>query len=165
MGKKNWHDNVFFGLHFDLHANENDTELGKTLTVEHLIKELSKVQPDFVQCDCKGHPGYASYPTKVGVTSPGVVKDNLRIQRDATKQMGIPLVVHFSGVWDTVAVKNHPEWARVNPPIAETSNWSSVESDSNNRDINMVCPISKYTTDYMRKVLHIFYVLVDGPIG
>ena len=108
-----WWEDAFFGLHYDLHANANDTELGAELTHEHLREMLARVKPDFVQCDCKGHPGYASYPTKVGSPSPGIVKDALRIHRDVTAEMGIPLSVHYSGVWDDRAVELHPEWARV----------------------------------------------------
>ncbi|MCF7854702.1 MAG: hypothetical protein K9N51_07890 [Candidatus Pacebacteria bacterium] len=109
-----WWVNGFFGLHYDLHARATDTELGATLTPEHLRTELEKVGPDFVQCDCKGHPGYTSYPTKVGSPSPGIVNDALRIHRDVTADLGIPLSVHYSGVWDTRAVELHPEWGAMN---------------------------------------------------
>ncbi len=136
MRQKNWHDDVFFGLHFDLHATEKDTELGRALTEEHLRSQLAKIRPDFVQCDGKGHPGYASYPTRVGVPSPGIVKDQLRIWRDVTREMGIPLVVHFSGIWDAAALKDHPAWGRVDRPGGE-------------RSPKMVCPLSPYTDDYM----------------
>jgi len=34
-GRANWHEDVFFGIHYDLHANAKDTELGKDLTPEH----------------------------------------------------------------------------------------------------------------------------------
>ncbi|MEG0579688.1 MAG: hypothetical protein RR490_07215, partial [Niameybacter sp.] len=68
----NWHDDVFLGLHFDIHATMEDVELGKCLTKEHLIQQFNKVKPDFVQCDCKGHPGVASYPTKVGLKAKGI---------------------------------------------------------------------------------------------
>ncbi len=108
-----WHEPMFFGIHYDLHAVANDTQLGQELTVEHLIERLSRVRPDWIQCDCKGHPGYTSWPTKVGSTLPGVVNDALRIHRDATRTLGIPLAVHYSGVWDTRAIELHPAWARV----------------------------------------------------
>lgn len=108
---KQWWVDGFFGLHYDLHANAKDTALGAELTREHLRAELEKVAPDFVQCDCKGHPGYASYPTKVGSPSPGIVRDALRIHRDVTAAMGLPLSVHYSGVWDERAVALHPDWA------------------------------------------------------
>ncbi len=108
-----WHDHVFFGLHFDLHPSATDTSLGADTTYAHIRAELEKVKPDFVQYDCKGHPGYTGYPTKIGVTSPGVVKDALKIWRRVTRDMGIPLSVHYSGVWDGVQWERHPEWARL----------------------------------------------------
>lgn len=106
-----WPDEVFFGLHYDLHARDTDTELGAELTHEHLRERLRRVKPDWVQCDCKGHPGYTSYPTTVGSASPGIVGDALQIHRDVTAEMGIPLSVHYSGVLDTRAIELHPEWA------------------------------------------------------
>lgn len=113
MARGNWHTKVYFGLHYDLHAGAKDTELGAALTAEHLRAELAKVGPDWVQCDCKGHPGYTSWPTKVGSTSPGVVRDALRIHRDVTRELGIPLVMHYSGVWDSRAIELHPDWAAI----------------------------------------------------
>ena len=72
---------------------------------------LRKVRPDYVQCDCKGHPGISSYPTRVGTPAPGFVRDPLRIWRDATARRGVGLYMHYSGVFDTAALKGHPDWA------------------------------------------------------
>jgi hypothetical protein len=111
--KSNWHEDVFFGIHNDLHATAFDTELGRELTPELLRQRLLQTHPDWIQTDCKGHPGYTSWPTKVGSTSPGVVKDALRIYRDVTRELGIKLGVHYSGVVDVRAIELHPEWGRV----------------------------------------------------
>jgi hypothetical protein len=111
--KSGWHENVFFGIHNDLHATALDTELGRELTPEVLRARLLATHPDWIQSDCKGHPGYTSWPTKVGSTSPGVVKDALRIYRDVTRELGIKLGVHYSGVVDVRAIELHPEWGRV----------------------------------------------------
>ena len=108
----NWHEHVFFGIHYDLHANADDTELGRELTAEHLRERLLRVRPDWIQADCKGHPGYTSWPTEIGSTSPGVVNDALRIHRDVTAELGIKLGMHYSGVWDSRAIELHPDWAR-----------------------------------------------------
>ena len=111
--RPNWHENVFFGLHYDLHPAEDDTELGRETTYEHIRAELEKVKPDFVQYDCKGHEGFSGYATEIGTPSPGIVNDALAIWRQVTRDMGIPLSIHYSGVWNTVAVSQHPEWAQV----------------------------------------------------
>lgn len=133
--KKTWHDDVFVGLHFDLHATATDTELGKELTHEHLRDCFRKIRPDWVQCDCKGHPGYTSWPTKVGSTSPGLIKDMLRIYRDVTKELGIKLAVHYSGVWDTRAIELNPQWGRV--------------KEDGSRDPDFTCRLSGYTENLM----------------
>lgn len=106
---------AFFGLHFDLHAGKHDTELGADVTEAMIARLLERVKPDYVQQDCKGHPGYTSYPTKVGWASPGIVRDALALWRKVTQQYGVKLFIHYSGVWDGVAVEHHPEWARVTP--------------------------------------------------
>ena len=136
-----WHDDAFFGIHYDLHAHAGDTELGRELTVEHLVERLKRVMPDWIQCDCKGHEGFTSWPTTVGYTSPGVVNDSLRIHREATKQLGIALGMHYSGVWDTQAIVHHPEWARIDAegtPDAAGMSWAISTSR-----------LSGYTTEYM----------------
>jgi len=105
----------FLGMHFDLHPQKRDTALGRDLTEEMVEGFLSKVKPDYVQYDCKGHAGYLGFPSKTGLSSPGIVKDSLEIWRRVTARQGVALFIHFSGVWDALAVARHPEWARVQP--------------------------------------------------
>ncbi len=100
----------FFGVHFDLHASEDIEDAGKTLTAEMIDTFLLKVKPDFIQIDCKGHPGISSYPTKVGYHVKGFEKDPLRLFREVTAKNNVALFMHFSGVWDNKVVKEHPDW-------------------------------------------------------
>ncbi|MCD6284680.1 MAG: hypothetical protein J7M39_02050 [Anaerolineae bacterium] len=102
---------AFFGIHFDLHAGVNDTELGADVTEEMITSLIQRVRPDYIQQDCKGHPGYTSYPTQVGWASPGIVRDALAIWREVTKRHRVRLFIHYSGVIDHRAVEVHPEWA------------------------------------------------------
>lgn len=103
----------FFGVHFDLHASEDITDAGKTLTAGMIDTFLMKVRPDFIQIDCKGHPGISSYPTKVGFHVKGFEKDPLKLFRERTEANNVALYMHFSGVWDGKVVKEHPDWAIV----------------------------------------------------
>jgi hypothetical protein len=104
----------FFGIHLDFHAGEDSTRIGARTTAQMIEGMLDQVRPDYVQVDCKGHPGLSSYPTKVGNPAPGFVGDQLRLWRDVTADRGVALYVHYSGVWDSAAVKRHPEWAVLN---------------------------------------------------
>lgn len=117
---------AFFGLHFDLHPQKTDTALGADITADNLDALLARVMPDYVQYDCKGHAGYTGYPTQVGWASPGIVLDSLAIWREQTRRYGTQLFVHYSGVWDAVAIEHHPEWARIKPDGSIDPNNTSV---------------------------------------
>lgn len=104
----------FLGIHFDFHANTDCKEVGKNTTSAMVNRIIDLVGPDYLQIDCKGHPGYSSYPTKVGHQAPGIIGDPLRIWRDVTAARGVGLYMHYSGVWDGKAVAEHPDWAVTN---------------------------------------------------
>ena len=104
----------FLGVHFDFHAGDDCDRVGDRTTREMVELVIDKVKPDYIQIDCKGHRGYSSYPTKVGNPAPGFVGDPLRIWRDVTRERGIALFMHYSGVWDYHAVATHPKWAAIN---------------------------------------------------
>ncbi len=80
----------FFGLHFDFHAKlENDNcVLGENLKEEDIRTICREVKPDFIQIDCKGHPGFASYPSKLGNAMPNFKKDTLALWRKVTEEEG-----------------------------------------------------------------------------
>ncbi|CCH56760.1 hypothetical protein BN8_06146 [Fibrisoma limi BUZ 3] len=105
----------FFGLHFDFHAEKGDTAIGRTLTEGMIDTLLTRVRPDFIQVDCKGHQGVSSYPTKIGYSPDRFVKNTLELFRTVTRRHGVGLYVHYSGVWDFEALRHHPTWARVEP--------------------------------------------------
>lgn len=117
---------AFFGLHFDLHPQATDTSLGADVSEDNIRALLERVRPDYVQYDCKGHAGWAGYPTAVGWASPGIVKDSLAVWRKATRDLGVGLFIHYSGVWDSKAVAVHPDWARVGPDGQRDPNATSV---------------------------------------
>ena len=111
-----WHPNSpYFGMHYDLHANENDTDLGANADPEKLVPLLRMMNPEWVQTDCKGHRGYTSWFSEVkdASVSPGTVKDAMAGWRAATRELGVPLHCHYSGIWDMMASQKHPEWCVV----------------------------------------------------
>jgi hypothetical protein len=102
----------FFGIHLDLHPAETDKHLGRAVTAGMVDRFLRAVRPDFLQYDCKGHIGLLGYPnSRVSRSAPGIIADSLKVYRAVTRKHGVPLYVHFSGVWDKTAVTDHPEWA------------------------------------------------------
>ena len=120
----------YFGLHFDLHPNESDTDLGRDVSDEMVARLLDRVHPDFVQYDCKGHPGWMGYPSHVQ-KSAGMVRDSLAVWRRVTAARGVSLYIHFSGILDYLAAAEHPEWAEVHsdekPDAGAMSTFSPYE--------------------------------------
>lgn len=107
-------EDSFFGLHFDFHAGPDRTGIGENCDPDRIEKLITQVQPDYIQCDTKGHPGISSYPTKTGNPAPDIKADILKMWRECTQKHDVALYSHYSGVWDNEAVKKHPEWAAVN---------------------------------------------------
>jgi hypothetical protein len=111
-----WHGRRrYFGLHYDLHARPDETELGVDATPGILTPQFERLGIDFAQTDCKGHAGYTSWFSRApeASVSPGVRRDALAGWRAATAALGLPLHCHYSGIWDAAAGEKHPEWCRV----------------------------------------------------
>ena len=113
------------GIHFDFHAGKDCTSIGKNTTRAMIETIIDQVHPDYLQIDCKGHPGLSSYPTKVGNPAPGFVGDPLRLWRQVTAERGVGLFMHYSGVWDSEAIRRHPDWGAVNGDGSRNGNATS----------------------------------------
>ena len=103
----------YFGMHFDFHATKTDSLIGRNLSKKSLDSLLTAIKPDFIQVDCKGHPGVTSYPSTVAnaTTAQHFVNDPLKFYRAVTRKHGVDLYVHYSGVQDYAAIEKHPDWA------------------------------------------------------
>jgi hypothetical protein len=135
----------FFGIHFDFHATQDNKEIGKTFTAEMVDSFLTIVNPDFIQVDCKGHPGYSSYPTKVGNRAGGYTKDILKIWREVTAKHNVALYVHYSGIMDGKAAQDHPEWARLSPDGTPDKQKNAYLGDYSDK---LLIPQLKEISDY-----------------
>ncbi|MDW7656819.1 MAG: hypothetical protein SCM11_06560 [Bacillota bacterium] len=114
MGKRKTRKESFFGVHFDFHADPRDnqaTPVGERTTTSEIDAIIDKLTPDYIQCDCKGHPGWSSYPTVTGLPYPRIEGDPLRTWRESTARRSTALYLHYSGVIDREACRHHPDWA------------------------------------------------------
>lgn len=99
----------YFGLHFDFHAGPDDNAIGSTLTESDIREICSLYRPDFIQVDSKGHPGWSSYPTDCGDEVPGIVGNPMETWRKVTRENGVQLYAHHSGLYDIIYCEQHPE--------------------------------------------------------
>ncbi|MBD3322425.1 MAG: hypothetical protein GF350_15090, partial [Chitinivibrionales bacterium] len=145
-----WHGKKYYvGLHYDLHAHHNEPEMGRCTDIKTLVPQIKRLGVDFVQTDCKGHPGYTSWFSKTpgASISSKMKKDPLQGWRKATGALGLPLHCHYSGIWDAAATKKHPSWSVVNP-------YADIPKDPNAQNVGgppeqAICPRSPYLEKLM----------------
>ncbi|MBQ8232860.1 MAG: hypothetical protein IJZ34_13175 [Lachnospiraceae bacterium] len=104
----------FWGIHCDIHVKPEFGVLGANLKEDEIREVLRLLKPDYVQIDCKGHFGWASYPSELGNGAPEFACDPLEVFRRITKEEGVALYLHYSGVWDSKYCSEHPEERVVN---------------------------------------------------
>ncbi len=131
-------EDSYFGIHIDLHPGLKDTELGTGVTPAMVRRLIRAARPDYIQYDCKGHAGVLGYPQSNVSDTPSKMKtDPLAIFRKETKAAGVALLMHFSGVWDAVACKDHPEWRAAAAP----------GTDAAGRDTAITSTFGPYVTE------------------
>lgn len=104
----------FLGIHSDFHATPAFGTVGATLREEDIREICRKLKPDFWEIDSKGHPGWASYPSKLKNSVPSIAFDTLEMWRRVTREEGVALYLHYSGLWDIRYGNEHPEECVVN---------------------------------------------------
>ena len=112
MQQRKRRGDCFWGMHSDFHTHPNyGVAIGATLKEEDIRRICESAKPEFIQIDCKGHPGYASYPTEMGNAMPEYACDTLEMWRRITKEYGVLLYMHISGVQDVKYCLEHPDEA------------------------------------------------------
>ena len=77
-------------------------------------KIIDQVHPDYLQIDCKGHPGLSSYPTKVGNPGPGFCRRSAPgLAPGHRRARRCPLHALLRGV----GFRSHPAAIRTGAPI------------------------------------------------
>lgn len=127
-----------WGIHSDFHAKPGLGVMGEHLKEEDIREICRTLKPDFWQIDCKGHYGWASYPSECGNGMPEFACDTLEMWRRVTEEEGVALYMHYSGLWDDRYCKDHPEDRLMNAQ-------GSIESMSQ----SYIRPDSKYVDDLM----------------
>ena len=134
----NWYgDDVYFGLHYDMHANAGDVNFGGALTTAYLTEILQLAKPDLLQTDTKGHEGLTSWHSQTPTASvaPGIAREMVKHWVGAAQTLGLPIQGHYSGIADMAAGKKFPEW--------------SVLNANGDRISDKMCPLGPYVDELL----------------
>ena len=114
----------FWGIHSDFHAKPEMGTIGATLREEDIREICQLLKPDYWQIDCKGHPGWASYPSELGNAMPDFACDTLDVWRRVTREEDVALFLHYSGVIDEKYCAEHPDECTMSPDGSQ-GGWST----------------------------------------
>ena len=138
-----------WGLHFDFHASPSkdgkEVAIGSTLKESDVAEICDLIRPDFLQIDCKGHPGWTSYPSKLCNAMPKFAGDPLRLWRKVTAAKGVPLYMHYSGIFDIRYCANHPEEAVMG---ADGKRTTSAKPDGRYADDLLIPQLCELAGEY-----------------
>lgn len=136
----------FLGLHFDYHAQPKYGVQGINLKEEDIREICRSFHPDFIQIDCKGHPGWASYPSQIGNAMPEFAQDTLALWRRVTREEGVALYMHYSGVFDIKYCSEHPEENVINADGSPAH--GTTRTDGKYVDDRMIPQLSELAEKY-----------------
>lgn len=113
-----WYSESFFLLHYDHpYSPSDEPSPGTGFEAEQFRRLLERVKPDAVHYHVKGPQGYVTYPTRFGNALYSATGDSLPdflLQvREITHEMGIRLILGYSGLVDYNAAATRMEWRRI----------------------------------------------------
>jgi len=105
--RNDWYRNSLVNIHMDNHSGL----LARGVPVEELIAAFRTVPVTMIQVSAQSN-GYATYPTKVGLTNPDAGGyDVLATFKQVTTKLGKKLCIYMSVDRRPLQLKDHPEWA------------------------------------------------------
>lgn len=101
-------------IHFDFHTLPHIDDLASQWDAELFAKTLKKANVEFINATAQCNIGHAYYPTKIGITYPGLKVDMFGQLVEACHKEGIRVNGYISTGLNHDACNRHPEWSRVN---------------------------------------------------
>ncbi len=96
----------YVGIHFDVHQRPGQEQAGAEME-EKLDRMLEELQPDYIQCGAKGHPGITCFHTEYGPEPIFRGEDSVAVWRRVTKRHKVALYAHYSTLWENDYAAGH----------------------------------------------------------
>lgn len=141
---QDWYSKSGFNLLIDYYTEITGRPYGSGATEKNMGPVLEKLKPGFIIVYGKGHSGATTFQSSLKTEHPKLAKDMLVFSRKLTKKHGVRLFVYYSGLFDGIAGKTHPEWR----------SWSKADTDIPAGDggqfrLIPICPTSRYFEDWL----------------
>lgn len=115
-----WYQDTFFLLHYEHEfPTEGFSHPFPGLDRDQIFRLLERIHPDVVTYPVKGPAGYVAYASRFGNGLPALNyytegPELIATWREVTKELGIRLVLGYSGLVDRQAAGMRSDWQRIN---------------------------------------------------
>lgn len=106
-----WYERSIYLLHLDQHP-KRDSPVGRDAEPGETARLLALSRPDVIQMHAEGAPGWTAYPSKVGFTPPGLVRDAQAVWQGIARREGYAFSIYYNLGRDVEIMKRRPEWNR-----------------------------------------------------
>lgn len=100
-------------IHFDFHTMPGVLDVGAAFDETKFADALAAAHVEYVTVFARCNVGFAYYPTKIGVTHPGLQTDLLGRMVASCHARGIQVAAYFNVRLSHEEAIRHPEWCRV----------------------------------------------------
>jgi hypothetical protein len=157
--KYNWLHDQTFNLLIDYYPEVPVRPYGSGATRENLIKWLKPLDLGYVCIYAKGHSGRTTYESTLGTVHPNLAWDMPQMFREVCDELGIKLVLYYSGLVDGIAALRHPDWCMLNhdgtasvdlDPSKKNMDAGSAYNINRTFMIYPLCPLSEYFEEWVK---------------
>ncbi len=106
-----WYEKSFYLLHLDHHTREKDP-VGRDADPAETARLIALSRPDVMQIHAKGAPGWTTYPSQIGHTPPGLVRDVQQVWQGIAHRDGVAYSIYYNLGRDGEIMRRRPEWNR-----------------------------------------------------
>ncbi len=101
-------------VHFDFHTMPGIDNIAENFDAARLARQMKDAHVEYINFFGRCNIGFSYYPTKVGVTYPGLDRNLLGEVVTECHKLGIGVSGYLNVGVNHEAVIRHPEWAKVN---------------------------------------------------
>jgi len=155
---QDWLSGTLFNLLIDYYPEIPVRPYGSGATRENHLELLRPLDLGYVCIYAKGHSGRTTYKSALGTRHPMLAHDMPAFYRDITNELGIKLILYYSGLVDGIAALRNPDWVMRN-----YDGSSSVDLDPSKQGMSTaahhelirtfllypLCPLSGYFDEWV----------------
>ena len=143
-------NNCYKRIYISQHYEDWDPRFLENYDVNHLIKVIDEVDPDYMEITARTHNGFWFCDAGMGPMHKGLKGvDQLKAFTDHFHAKNKPVLAYISTVWDKTLFDLHPEWRQV------TREGLPVLGGGTRSFGSVVCPNSPYKDYLVSMIQHV----------